>query len=379
MRVSLLTNGPGELWGWVRPVAMELRRRGHSVSLWLLPCPFASGHEREAASLLGVDKLEGPSGGPGLWRAMADERTDCVIQLGGDMLFGARIARSARAPLLCYTYGPKKGLKGARVFTAFPSQARAIPGARAIGDLVKDALLLDATQSPERGCPTLPHGTAGRDWSRPRGGGRVLFLPGSRPPIRRAALPWLAAARAALRARLPEAEVRTLFPPFVPEAELREWDDAGLRPVRAPAGLVMRDADFALTQPGTNNFELMHCGVPSLVVAPESFLDLIPIAGLRGVLASLPLVGRGLRRAAARRILNRWNGVIALPNRLTDRRVMDELYGDVTPEQTASRMAEDLSDAEGLARAREELLALSGQGGAAARLCDAIPAEDGSA
>ncbi len=207
----------------------------------------------------------------------------------------------------------------------------------------------------------------------------MLFLPGSRPPIRRAALPWLAAARAALRARLPEAEVRTLFPPFVPEAELREWDDAGLRPVRAPAGLVMRDADFALTQPGTNNFELMHCGVPSLVVAPESFLDLIPIAGLRGVLASLPLVGRGLRRAAARRILNRWNGVIALPNRLTDRRVMDELYGDVTPEQTASRMAEDLSDAEGLARAREELLALSGQGGAAARLCDAIPAEDGSA
>ena len=58
---------------------------------------------------------------------------------------------------------------------------------------------------------------------------------------------------------------------------------------------------------------------------------------------------------------------------------MDELYGDVTPEQTASRMAEDLSDAERLARAREELLALSGKGGAAARLCDAIPVEDGAA
>ena len=43
-------------------MATELRLRGHSVSLWLLPCPFASGREREAASLLGVDKLEGPSG-----------------------------------------------------------------------------------------------------------------------------------------------------------------------------------------------------------------------------------------------------------------------------------------------------------------------------
>ena len=361
MRVTLLTNGPGELWGWARPTVMELRQQGHSVSLGLLPCPFASGHEREAASLLGVDKLEGPSGGAGLWRAMARERTDCVIQMGGDMMFGSRIAHAAKAPLLCYTYGPRKGLKEARTFTAFPSQALSIPGARAIGDLVKDALALDARP---------PHG--GWEWPKEEGSPRVLFLPGSRGPIRRAALAWLSAILQALRADLPRVRVRTLFPPFVPEAELREWADSGLCPVRAAAGLAMRDADFALTQPGTNNFELMHCGVPSLVVAPASFLELIPVAGLRGMLASLPLVGPRLRRAAVQRILDRWHGVIALPNRLTEKRVMDEMYGDITPAQVARRVAESLEDTARLAHSREALLALSGPEGAAARLCEVI-------
>ena len=129
MRVSILTNGPGELWGWARPVVMELRKRGHIVSLWLLPCQFSSGYEREAASLLGVDKLEGPSNAARIWHDMASEKTDHVIQLGGDMLFGARLSKSAHAPLTCYTYGARKFPAGAKILTAFTKQARKIPNA----------------------------------------------------------------------------------------------------------------------------------------------------------------------------------------------------------------------------------------------------------
>lgn len=361
MRVTLLTNGPGELWGWVRPVAAELRRRGHSVSLWLLPCPFASGHEREAASLLGVDKLEGPSGGAGLWRAMAEERTDCVVQLGGDLIFGRRIAKSSGAPLFCYTYGRKKGLDCAGVFTAFPQQALNIPGAVPIGDLVKDALAMDGQSAawPESDAP-------GRS-------PRVLFLPGSRGAIRTAALPWLAAVLTELRRKIPAVRVMTLFAPFVPDAEVAPWRAAGLNPVRTGAGAVMRSADFALTQPGTNNFELMHCGVPSLVVGPASFLELVPVSGLFGVVSGLPIIGRKIRRHAVRRIIDRWGGVISLPNRLTNRRIMDEMWGDVTPDDAAARIIQSLADEDGLARSRRELLEMSGDEGAASRLCDALP------
>ncbi|MBR1671633.1 MAG: hypothetical protein IJ702_01770 [Fretibacterium sp.] len=379
MRVTILTNGPGELWGWVRPVAMELRRRGHSVSLWLLPCQFASGHEREAASLLGVDKLEGPMSAARLWRALGEERTDCAVQLGGDLAFGLRLSKAARVPLTCYTYGPKKGLKGGEglrlsVLTAFPSQALQIPNARPIGDLVQDSLLMDA-QTPQ-------FSQAAWDW--PEGqvspgdanltSPRVLFLPGSRPAIRRAALPWLAVVEESLRALCPSVRVRTLFPPFVPEAELRPWRDAGLNPVRTGAGIAMRGADFALTQPGTNTLELMHCGLPSLVAAPSSFLGLVPIPGLRGMLASLPLVGNAIRRGAVRHILGRWGGFISLPNRISGRRILDEAWGDISPQQVAERVAASLRAPEALAQTRAELLAMSGRPGAAGRLCDAISA-----
>ena len=94
MRVTILTNGPGELWGWVRPVVSELRKRGHTISLWLLPCQFSSGYEREAASFLGVDKLEGPSGTAGTWQNIIHEKTDKIIQLGGDIIFGLRMAKA---------------------------------------------------------------------------------------------------------------------------------------------------------------------------------------------------------------------------------------------------------------------------------------------
>lgn len=365
MRVTLLTNGPGELWGWARPVVMELRRRGCSVSLWLLPCPFASGHERQAASLLGVDKLEGPASSASSWRAMARERTDHVVQLGGDLMFGRRIARASKAPLLCYTYGPKKGLEGATVLTAFPQQAMTIGGARAIGDLVKDSLLMDARDP--------------WDWPEDAASARVLFLPGSRPAIRRVALPWLSSVASLLRAEMPSVRVRALFPPFVPEGELRAWREAGLEPVRAGAGAAMRGADFALAQPGTNNFELLHCGLPSLVVAPATFLEVIPVAGMMGALASLPVVGRALRRKAVLRILDRWGGKIAPPNRLAARNVMDEMYGDIGPQDVASRILQWLADSEGRAEMRARLLAMSGEAGAAARLCDALSIASGAA
>ena len=358
MRVSILTNGPGELWGWVRPVAMELRRRGHSVSLWLLPCPFASGHEREAASRLAVDKLEGPMDAARTWRALSQESTDCVLQLGGDLMFGERLSKSAAAPFFCYSYRPGKRTSRARVFTAWPSVALEVPKACAIGDLVKDALALD----------TEPF-----EWPEEPGSPRLLLFPGTRPAIRALALNWLAAVVEELRRTVPKLRVVSLFSPFVPEGEGAAWRAAGLNPQRVGAGAAMRAADYALTQPGTNTLELMHCGLPALVAAPNDFLDFIPLAGLRGFVSSLPVVGRKIRKAAAERLLARYDGFISLPNRMARRAVMDELYGDVSPQDVAHRVAAVLADPEALRAKRAELLALSGPNrGATQALCDAM-------
>ena len=364
MRITILTNGPGELWGWVRPVAAELRKRGHSISLWLLPCPFSSGHEREAASLLGVDKLEGPSGASRTWSEVTHEKTDRVIQMGGDIAFGLRMSDSSNAPLTCYTYGPRKQIKGAKILTAYESQTKNIPGVTAIGDLVKDALEMDMT----------PSALSQWKWPQKENSPRILFLPGSRPAIRNAAREWLTDVKSKILAKIPNARIRTLFSQFMPESEFASWKKSGLEPVRAGAGAAMREADYALTQPGTNNFELMHCGLPALVVAPENFLKYIPVAGVLGILSNLPFVGIRIRRAGAMRILKRW-GYISLPNRIADHKVMNEMYGDVTPEDIAEEIHEELNNPEGLKRTREEFLSLSGESGAASRLCDIAAAE----
>lgn len=359
MRVTILTNGPGELWGWVRPVASELRKRGHSISMWLLPCQFASGHEREAASLLGVDKLEGPSSASVLWRELSHEKTDSIIQLGGDVMFGLRMSKSSGVPLTVYSYRHRKDIPGVKLLTAYPEQVN-IPSAVPIGDLVKDPIELDIT----------PAAMNSWNWPKDESSPRILFLPGSRPVIRLAAMSWLCELRECLKDRIPNVRIRTLFPQFMPEAEIKQWQKAGLNPVRCGAGVAMRGSDYAITQPGTNNFELMHCGLPGLVTAPEKFLKYIPVSGIAGVVASIPLIGPAIKRKALTRIIDRWDGYISLPNRTFKAELLSEMYGDVTPEIIADRAASELSDREGLRVIHDELLRRSGSSGAASRLCD---------
>ena len=363
MKVTILTNGPGELWGWVRPVVSELRKRGHTISLWLLPCQFSSGYEREAASFLGVDKLEGPFGAAQTWQDITLEKTDAIIHLGGDIAFGLRMAKAAGVSLTIYSYRAAKKIKEAKQLVAYGEQIfNDIQGVSVIGDLVKDSLTMDLT----------PSGDLQWDWPKLENSPRVLFLPGSRPAIRKAALEWLSELNIYLKKKIPNVRVRTLFSQFMPDSEFNKWRRAGLEPVHCGAGIAMKNADYALTSPGTNNFELMHCGLPGLVVAPEKFLKLIPVAGMLGLLANLPLIGLKLRRIGIEKVLKRWNGFISLPNRTANKKILNELYGDITPEDVAGEIFKDLSDPEKLNSTREELLKMSGEAGAASRLCDFV-------
>ncbi len=362
MRVTILTNGPGELWDWVRPVSSELRRRGHAISLWLLPCPFSSGLEREAASLLGVEKLEGPFSFADTWQGITRENTDSIIQLGGDISFGARMSKFSHAPLTVYSYRHKKIIPGARMLTAYPQQVN-LPGVTPVGDLVKDAVNMDVT----------PNASRSWDWPKDDTSPRILFLPGSRPKIRSAVISWLCELRDNISRLIPNARIRSLFPQFMGEDEMSIWRKEGLNPVKSGAGTAMRSADYAITQPGTNNFEMMHTGLPGIVVAPEKFLPYIPVSGIAGIFAGLPFVGKIIRRHALVHTVSKWNGYISLPNRTFQRDILTELFGDITPSMIAGKVSASLSDPESLSSVRGGLLSLSKEYGghnAASHLAD---------
>ncbi len=360
-KLTLLTNGPGELWGWVRPLLRELGKRDISATIALLPCQFACGEEERIAEALGASRvLPPPSSLRGLGELIGEARnTDCIVQLGGDLLWGRMMARLGSVPLLCYAYGKKRGMGRCRgVYTAFPSMAEGIPGATAVGDLVADDIELQGR------FPAVPPGE-----KRPL----VAFFPGSRENIRILALPFFRRMKEALEGEFSAMGSRIILSPFARADEEHLWKDAGFTPVRGGEEGAFSGVDYGITQPGTNTLELLHRGIPFLTLVPFSALKTVPLNGLMGLVVSLPLVGESLRNSVLR-AKGRKAGFLAWPNRLAGRELVDEMIGEFTPEDAASRAAVRLRDHPWLADTKKTLTALSlvAPSGAARRLSDEI-------
>lgn len=364
MRIALLTNGPGELQGWARPLAAELARRGHSVTLWILPCQYASGRERAIAGSMSVDAVIGPLPFPATLREMSRRPADVVVQLGGDLLFGRFLSRRLGVRFLCYAYGPKSGMKWCdMVATAFPYMAEKLrkrhPRVFLTGDLVRDAVgMRDAAERTDCGK---------RDAEM-----RIIVFPGSRKGIRDASLPFVKDVFRDVRKEFPDVAVRTLLFPFAEREEYARWNDAGLEPTDAPSAEAMDWADLAVTQPGTNTLELMHRRVPFLVVAPFSFIPHIPVSGVLNVLRFLPGGERLVKWSLLKK--KRAASFFSWPNRVAGRDVVREMIGDVTPEDVADALCSLIREPERRNAIRSELARLSALGGnrASESLADCI-------
>ena len=357
LKVSLLVNGPGELWGWARPLCRAMALRGWTVSIHLLPCPFASGLESEAAARIpGVSSVMGPEGPVRTFISLMGHKADLVVQLGGDLAFGRAMSSFHSAPLACYSYGDKKGLSRCHmVATAFDSMASSMKGPVSVtGDLVFDGLDMDAHRSP---------------WS-DGGGDRLVFFPGSRPSIREAAREYLAETVSVLRS-MRDFQCVSLLSPFSLEEEVERWEERGLNPFTGGTGAALDGADLAVTQPGTNTLELMHRAVPALVAVPFSFIRKIPLGGVKGMVLSLPggaaLKEKVLRKKAANR-----RGYLAWPNRISGRELFPELVGDISPLDLAKGIDRFLRDRDRLEEVRGALKAMAHGGSPASTLCDGL-------
>ncbi len=94
--VLILSNGPGELTTWVRPVVMELREQipQARISVMLAPCPHASGQERALlSSSMQLDRFQDVDA---FWSFLLTGQTEdawewlprgVVVFLGGDQFF----------------------------------------------------------------------------------------------------------------------------------------------------------------------------------------------------------------------------------------------------------------------------------------------------
>ena len=295
----LAGNGPGELTGWVRPVARAARMVGPAdlrLTLVLSPTQFAGGREADVVkSWRVVDRILTPGQGTRLALGIAGLEVDpqtALVHLGGDLWFSTRVARRLRAPAAAFAETPfivRRHQAFARIFAASETlaqelRARGVPKERIVvtGDPRVDAVRDGAhLPSPSRGAP----GTI--DSARSTAGGAdaiVSILAGSRDHYFRTLLPYFMATADALAATRQGVTFQVIAAEFLTpnvlsamqEQTRRRWP--ALRVVwvtRDPWDAVARGG-LTLTIPGTNTAELAILGVPFAVVVPLHLLDHVP-------------------------------------------------------------------------------------------------------
>ncbi|MEB3104837.1 MAG: glycosyl transferase [Cyanobacteriota bacterium] len=402
--IVLVSNGPGELSTWVRPLVSRLHAdlslrplvpgAALALRLVLVPCPNATGSEHRVAEGWGLfERITRASQFWPLllspWRYAHWPRRGVVVFLGGDQFWSVLL--SARLGYRHVTYAEwvtRWPQWNDRIAAMGPAAAERLPArwrerCTVVGDLMADLSADARSRSP------LPNG----EW--------VALLPGSKRAKLQVGMPFLLEAADRLAALRPGSRFLLPVAPTTSPAELlgyagpanpiARFYESGLpEPVggtlpggqalrtsagttielltEQPAHAALSQCTLALTTVGANTAELGALGVPMIVLVPTQHLHVMQAwDGWLGLLARLPLLRRLLGVAlTAWRMRHR--GFLAWPNIAAGRMVVPERVGAVTPAAIAEEAADWLTSPERLAGMRDDLRSLRGQPGAVASL-----------
>jgi len=399
----LVSNGPGELSTWVRPLAerlhatLALRPRqadaATDLRLVLVPCPNATGNEHRVAAGWGLFERVLPASR--FWWLLLRParhgpwpRHGVVVFLGGDQFW--TVLLSARLGYRHLTYAEwvaRWPRWNDRIAAMGPAAVARLPGRWRERAVVVGDLMADLSESAGRLAP-LPSG----EW--------VALLPGSKRAKLAVGMPFLldtadrlAALRPGCRFLLPVAPTTTVeellaFASPATNPIARHYGSgaphrrggelvtpAGTRVLllqEHPAHGALSQCFLALTTVGANTAELGALGVPMIVLVPTQHLHVMQAwDGGLGLLARLPLI-RWLLGAALTAWRMRQRGFLAWPNISAGRSVVPERVGAITPEGIAAEAADWLEHPGRLAGMRDDLRSLRGRPGAVAAMAEMV-------
>ncbi|HIK13664.1 MAG TPA: lipid-A-disaccharide synthase [Oscillatoriaceae cyanobacterium M33_DOE_052] len=405
--IVILSNGPGEVVTWVRPVVQQLRQHlgedGNGaqvrISVVLCPCPHATGREGTIArSYPEVDRVQEPEHfWPFLlWGQTAANwdwrRKGAVIFLGGDQFFTAIIGKRLGYRTIVYAEWEARWQSLIDCF-AVMKPALIPPGPAKYGD--KFTVVGD-----------LMAEVAAYEWqNRGISGELIGLLPGSKPAKLAQGVPLTLAVASLIHAQRPQTrfaiplaptlELQTLAN-FADESKnpliaqlggtgaklIREQDNSyfleissGLRVqiwTETPAYGLLSQCRLCLTTVGANTAELGSLAVPMIVLLPTQQLDAMRAwDGIPGLLANLPLVGSGFAKTINWLVL-RQKRLFAWPNIWANQEIVPELVGELSPDAVALLALELLAQPERLAAMRSSLRQLRGEPGAAAKIAQLV-------
>lgn len=353
IELILAGNGPGEVRGWMMPIAHAVRARQKEqdqpirLTVILTPSQFATGREADVINRWGLfdrilDVPETLRVAVGL-SSLTHESHAVVVHLGGDLWFSGRLARRlgvqacamSETTLIASRHG---GF--ARIFAVSPQIASAL---RAHG--VPSQKIL--TTGDPRADTIVDAESVGEHAS----GYTVSFLPGSRDRIFEVVAPYFLAVADGLAARIPDLKIQIVTSEFLSPTIIAsmqqhaatQWPNLRVDWVTdgTPAALVR--SDLVMTIPGTNTLELAYLAVPFVVVVELGLLHRVPLEGAAEWLSRVPVLGPLLRQAMFARYLRR-TPYVALPNLRAERALVPEWVGRWAPDDLTKRLADLLTD-----------------------------------
>ncbi|ESA35693.1 lipid-a-disaccharide synthase [Leptolyngbya sp. Heron Island J] len=401
--VLILTNGPGEVATWVKPVVQQLRKRepDHEqmrISVMLSPCPHASGGETDSLkSYPEVDRVQGPTD---FFRFLLTGKTKAdwdwhhdgvVVFLGGDQLYAVWAAKRLGYPTVIYAEWEPRWLNWVDRFgmmqgdTTGQIAEKYQPKLTVVGDLMADVESADVAELPFTAETQV-----------------IGLLPGSKPDKLRPGVPLSLAIAQTLHSQYPNIQFIIPVAPTVTLATLATYADPSQNATVAvmagpkaklitpdnglayfqikdgpkvwlwtdfPAHGLLKRCQLCVTTVGANTAQLGSLAVPMVVLLPTQQLDVMRTwDGLWGLLCQLPVVGSLLTKVintVAIQYIQRHQKRFAWPNIWAQDEVVPELLGRITAEEVCDRISTYLQYPEQLETMEQNLRNLRGPSGAA--------------
>ncbi|MFN7413714.1 MAG: lipid-A-disaccharide synthase [Dolichospermum sp.] len=405
--ILILSNGPGEVTTWVRPVVKALREQlGHDISqvrisVILSPCPHASG--KEAAIALGYPEVDRVQAAADFWQFLLWGKTaenwdwrnqGAVVFLGGDQLFPVLIGKKLGYKTVVYAEWSARWHNFIDKFAIMKAQVaknvspKYIDKFTVVGDLMLEAAENEITSKIEN----------------PKSQINIIgILPGSKAAKLTQGVPLTLAIAEYIHSKLPQTKFFIPVAPTLDISTLADFAKPENNPLAKafnfqgadligdnlvtstglivalksenPAYHLLSQCSICLTTVGANTAELGALAVPMIVLLPTQQLDAMRSwDGLPGILANLPGVGSSFAK-----LINWWmiknKGLLAWPNIWAQAEIVPELVGKLQPETVGKMVLDLLENPEKLAAIRDKLRSVRGEGGAAEKLAILVKEE----
>ena len=409
--IVILTNAPGEIATWVRPVVKALRQglgtdNRVRISVILSPCPHSTGKEAQiVASYPEIDRVQaaedffpfllwGKTAHNWHWRDRG-----IVIFLGGDQFYTLVIGKRLGYRTLVYAEWEARWYRYLDAFAVMNDRAiQKVPTRyhhkfTVVGDLIAD-IVLEVAETSDDNFPTAIE----RDRT------IIGLLPGSKPAKLMQGVPLCLAIAEKLQTLQPNVQFIIPVAPTIDADTLVYYaraENNSLIPqlgevtaeliteegkpylltsggtkitliTESPAYQQLLSCQLCVTTVGANTAELGSLGIPMIVLLPTQQLDAMRSwDGIPGILANLPFLGTSFAKLINTFVINR-KRLFAWPNIWAKTEIVPELIGNLNPQEIAKIIINYLHYPEELKIMSNSLISCRGKYGAASKIAEIV-------